>query len=164
MDSTRHSFWQLTAIIALFPIAGLWPTMLGSTLASPTTQAASDVPAAQVAEQPAQIFPLPQVAQYEVKRTVRLTVTAYTSSVDETDNSPFITASGTRVRDGIIAQNSLPFGTRVRFPDAFGDKVFVVEDRLSSRKGTYIADIWMPTKTDAQTWGARVLTMEILDN
>ena len=43
-------------------------------------------------------------------------VTAYSSDPKQTDNSPFITASNRRVRDGIIAANFLPFGTEVKIP------------------------------------------------
>ena len=42
--------------------------------------------------------------------TTRVWLTAYSSSVDETDDTPFITASGKHVRDGIVATNFLPFG------------------------------------------------------
>jgi len=37
------------------------------------------------------------------------------------------------VRDGVIATNILPFGTKVRIPEIFGDKVFVVEDRMARK-------------------------------
>src|SRR5882724_9437368 len=53
----------------------------------------------------------------------RLTVwvTAYTSVPEETDDTPFITAMGTKTRDGIVATNMLPFGTKVKIPALFGD-------------------------------------------
>lgn len=105
---------------------------------------------------------LPEVEDQPVRRVIRLTVTAYSSTVDQTDGDPFTTASGSRVRDGIIAYNYLPFGTRVRFPDIFGDKVFVVQDRLNARAGQYLADIWMPSREQAKQWGHKVLRMEIL--
>ena len=96
-------------------------------------------------------------------RTKRVVVTAYNSEVGQTDNSPFTTAFGTQVRDGIIATNDLPRGTMVRFPEVFGTKVFTVEDRMNRRyTGTGRADIWMVKKTDAIKFGARRLTMEIL--
>ena len=111
---------------------------------------------------PGPINRLPEVERRPAKRVIRLTVTAYSSTVDQTDGDPFTTASGTQVRDGIIAYNYLPFGTRVRFPDIFGDKVFVVQDRLNARAGTYLADIWMPSREQAIQWGHKVLRMEIL--
>jgi 3D (Asp-Asp-Asp) domain-containing protein len=105
---------------------------------------------------------LPEIKLRPAKRTIRVTVTAYSSTVDQTDGDPFTTASGSRVHDGTLAINSLPFGTQVRFPDKFGDKIFVVEDRLNVRSGPHHADIWMPTRGDAIQWGRRTVTMEIL--
>ncbi len=84
--------------------------------------------------------------------TYRVWVTAYSSVPEETDDTPFITASGYNVRDGIIAANFLPFGTLVMIPDIFGDKVFTVLDRMHRRKEGFI-DIWMPTKEDALNFG-----------
>lgn len=82
----------------------------------------------------------------------RVWVTAYSSTPEETDDTPFVTAKGTEVRDGIIAANFLPFGTEVRIPSLFGDKVFIVEDRMHQRKKNFV-DIWMPTKEAAQQFG-----------
>lgn len=83
----------------------------------------------------------------------RVTVTAYSSSYDETDDSPYVTARGTATRDGVIAANFLPFGTKVSLPELFGDKVFVVEDRMHFRYSTGRVDIWMPTKWEAKEFG-----------
>ncbi|USN53591.1 MAG: 3D domain-containing protein [Candidatus Nomurabacteria bacterium] len=105
---------------------------------------------------------LPDVPARPAKRTLWLTLTAYSSTVDQTDGDPFTTASGSHVRDGIIAYNLLPFGTQVRFPDVYGDKIFVVEDRMNARYGGSIADIWMHTREEAKQWGARIVKMEIL--
>lgn len=79
-------------------------------------------------------------------------VTAYASTPEETDNTPFITASNTRVRDGVLAANFLPFGTKVMIPKLFGDKVFIVEDRMNATKTDFV-DVWMPTKQDAINFG-----------
>lgn len=87
--------------------------------------------------------------------------TAYSSTLDQTDNTPFITAWGTRVRDGIIAANFLPFGTVVRIPDLFGEKVFVVEDRMHSRFPNRI-DLWFPTREEALEFGAQRVKIEII--
>lgn len=96
------------------------------------------------------------------KKTFYLTVTAYSSTVDQCDGDPFTTASGKKVRDGIIAYNYLPFGTKVRFPEVFPNKTFVVQDRLNARAGKYLADIWMPTREEALKWGAKTIKIEIL--
>jgi len=88
-------------------------------------------------------------------------VTAYSSTPDQTDSSPFITASGTYVRDGIVAANFLKFGTQVKFPQLYGDKIFVVEDRMAL-KNSHKIDIWMPTKEEAVEFGVKKTEMIIL--
>lgn len=94
--------------------------------------------------------------------TVTVWVTAYSSTPEETDDTPFITAKGTFVRDGIIAANFLPFGTKVQIPSLFGDKIFVVEDRMHRRK-TNNVDVWMPTKADALRFGAHRAEIAVLN-
>ncbi len=101
---------------------------------------------------------------YEVIKKVKMTITAYTSTPDQTDDSPFITASNKQVADGIIANNMLPFGTKVRIPELYGDKIFVVEDRMHSRKGLYHADIWMEDLQDAKNFGAKTAYIEVLES
>ena len=88
--------------------------------------------------------------------------TAYSSTPDQTDDTPFITASGTQVRDGLVAANFLPFGTQIKIPEFYGDKVFIVEDRMHSRK-EYQVDIWFPNKTEALDFGAKLTTIEVLE-
>jgi len=58
-----------------------------------------------------------------VKR-VKVVLTGYSSTFAQTDDTPFITANGTYVHDGIVANNGLPFGTQIKIPDIYGDKVF----------------------------------------
>lgn len=91
-----------------------------------------------------------------------VSVSAYSSTPEETDDSPFITALGTTVRDGIVATNFLPFGTKIRIPSIFGDKVFVVEDRMSTRFNNHL-DIWMPSKSLALQFGRTNASIEIID-
>ncbi len=90
-------------------------------------------------------------------------ITAYSSTPEETDASPFITASGTYVRDGIIAANFLKIGTQVKIPALYGDKVFVVEDRMA-KKNSHKVDIWMPSKTDALQFGVKKAEIVVLEN
>ncbi|TRZ64150.1 MAG: hypothetical protein D4Q79_02225 [Spirochaetia bacterium] len=94
-------------------------------------------------------------------KAVKILATAYSSSPDETDDTPFITASGSRVRNGVIAANFLPFGAKVRLPGVFGDKVFTVEDRLKESYNDRV-DIWFPSKGEALEFGVQVTEMEIL--
>lgn len=90
-------------------------------------------------------------------------ITAYSSAVEETDASPFITASGTYVRDGIIAANFLKIGTQVKIPALYGDKVFVVEDRMA-KKNSHKVDIWMPSKSEALQFGVKKAEIVVLAN
>ncbi len=87
-------------------------------------------------------------------RTYTMAMTAYTSSVDECDADPFIAADGTTTYDGMVATNILPFGTKVRIPALFGEKVFTVHDRMNARYSARM-DVWMYTKTQAKTFGIR---------
>jgi len=99
----------------------------------------------------------------EVTKTLAFIATAYSSTPDQTDASPFITARGTRVRDGIVATNVLPFGTLIRMPALFGDKVFVVEDRMNSRyNGKNILDVWFADRDSAIKFGSSLVAVEVL--
>jgi len=104
---------------------------------------------------------IPNKPQPEAKKSMNILVTAYSSTPDQTSGDPFVTASGSLVRDGVIAANFLPIGTKVRFPEKFGNKIFVVEDRMHQRYW-YRADIWMPTRQQAQEWGVKYTKIEIL--
>ncbi|MCX6737379.1 MAG: hypothetical protein NTX26_01380 [Candidatus Parcubacteria bacterium] len=97
----------------------------------------------------------------QVVKTIKIVVTAYSSTEDQTDDTPFITASNTLVRDGIIASNLLPFGTKVRFPELNPKKIYIVEDRLAL-KNSHKVDIWFPSIESALDFGVKVLTMEVL--
>ena len=88
-------------------------------------------------------------------------VTAYSSQVEETDSTPFITASGSNVRTGVVAANWLPFGTKIKIPELFGEKVFTVEDRMNKRNADKM-DIWFPTTKEALRFGTQVTRVEIL--
>lgn len=98
-----------------------------------------------------------------VSRVYETIVTAYSSSVNETDDTPFITASGERVRDGIVAANFLPFGTKIRIPEVFGNKIFVVKDRMATKHAEKV-DIWFETKELAKAFGKKKLIVEVLDS
>lgn len=95
-------------------------------------------------------------------KKIKVVMTAYSSHPDETDSTPFLTASGTATRDGVVAANFLPFGTAVKIPELFGDKVFIVEDRMHRRFSKRM-DIWMPSKKDAIIFGKVSAEIEILN-
>jgi 3D (Asp-Asp-Asp) domain-containing protein len=89
-------------------------------------------------------------------------VTAYTSDPDETSDHPLITASGGMVSDGVVAANFLPFGTQIEIPTLFGNKVFTVEDRTSSKFSGRV-DIWMSNVSQAINFGIQHAQIVILD-
>ena len=90
-----------------------------------------------------------------------VTATAYSSTEDQTDSSPFTMASGKRVYDGAIAANFLPMGTKVMLPETHGRKVFTVEDRTHRRFSDRI-DIWMETREEALQFGIKRIAIQIL--
>lgn len=96
-------------------------------------------------------------------RKIDVLVTAYSSTPEETDDTPFTTAAGTSVRDGVVANNLLPFGTRIRIPGIFGEKIFTVEDRMHWRKSGYQVDVWFPAKGDALSFGVKSAYIEIIN-
>ena len=100
----------------------------------------------------------------KVVKELPVIITAYSSTVSQTDDTPFITASGSHVRDGIVANNLLPFGTKIRIPEVYGDKIFVVEDRMNRRKGYYHFDVWFSDYWQAKNFGAKRTTIEVLES
>jgi hypothetical protein len=104
----------------------------------------------------------PNITLQTPDKRVHATITAYTSTPEQTDGSPFIAASGKRVHDGMIAANWLPFGTIVKIPSLFGEKEFIVEDRMNSRYGYGVLDIWFDSTTsEARKFGIRHRDVEI---
>ncbi len=98
-----------------------------------------------------------------VKKTYLMIVTAYSSTPWETDNTPHLTSAGTYVRPGVVANNMLPLGTKIRIPELYGDRIFVVEDRMNPKKGFYQLDIWLPSYWEAKQFGAKKAYVEILE-
>ena len=97
-------------------------------------------------------------------KKMNVVITAYSSTVWQTNEDPFTTASGKGVEDGIVANNLLPFGTLIRIPELYGDRIFVVEDRMHQRKGYYHVDIWFEEYIEAKNFGAKFTYIEVLEN
>lgn len=74
-------------------------------------------------------------------RTLRVFATAYSSDPYQTDSTPCIPAMNFDLcehylahgLEDTIAANFLKLGTKVRFPEMYGEKIFVVRDRMNSR-------------------------------
>jgi 3D (Asp-Asp-Asp) domain-containing protein len=109
------------------------------------------------------LLPLTSNISEKKTKTIKAILTGYSSSVWETDEDPFITAFGTFVREGVVANNFLPLGTKIKIPDIFGDKIFVVEDRMHWRKLPNHFDIWFPSYLEALQFGVKEATVEILE-
>jgi len=93
---------------------------------------------------------------------VETVITGYSSRVEETDSTPFTTASGTHVHEGTIAANWLPFGTKVKIPEFFGDQVFIVEDRMNKRYQGNSLDVWFNDTQEALRFGVTHTRIEII--
>jgi len=92
---------------------------------------------------------------------IHVTVTAYTSSIQETDSTPFTTASNKRVRKGFIAVSRdlltlIPLGTKVYVNTGLEeyDGWYKVEDVMHKRKRNWI-DIWFSDLRSALEFGIR---------
>lgn len=103
-----------------------------------------------------------------IQKTIRkfqfVQVSGYNSEVAQTDDSPFITANGTHVRDGIVAANHLPFNTAIKFKNCGSideDKIFIVTDRMNKRYQNNV-DIWFESKADALKLGRRTCQIEVI--
>lgn len=88
-------------------------------------------------------------------------ITAYSSTPDQTDDTPFITAAGTHVRDGIVAANFVPLYTRIKIPELFGERVFIVEDRMNRRYQDRV-DIWFADRESALKFGIKDAEIVVL--
>lgn len=120
-----------------------------------------------LAEEESQTFTFsPPSREYKVINTYTIPITAYSSTPDQTDNTPCITANGFNLcehnQEDVIAANFLPFGTKVRIPEYFGDQIFTVQDRMNSRY-YYRADIWMQDRAPAIKWGIKYTKIEVVE-
>jgi 3D (Asp-Asp-Asp) domain-containing protein len=108
----------------------------------------------------------PNNRDIKIKNIGFWTLTAYNSDVSQCDASPCITANGFNVcKHGIedtVAVNFLPFGTKIRIPDLFGDRIFTVRDRMNSRFQKTI-DIWMKDRTKAIKFGVKIAKIEVIE-
>ncbi len=95
-----------------------------------------------------------------IKSKRLVSATGYSSTPGQTSGNPFITASGKRVHWGTVASNELAFGTKIRIPQYYGDKIFIVEDTGGFGYGAI--DIWFDSMRKALSWGRRAIQVEII--
>lgn len=104
----------------------------------------------------------PRSSEKQPDKIVLSVITAYSSTVDQCDEDPFIAASGKRVYDGMIAANWLPFGTKVKIPALYGDKIFTVDDRMNARYGYGRIDVWLDApRQEVNSFGVKRLEIEV---
>lgn len=95
----------------------------------------------------------------------KVSMSAYTASVDETDSTPCHTANGDNICDpnkGLTAaMNGVPFGTKIHVPEL--NMTFTINDRMNRRYDSNYMDIHVPTKADAFKFGRQNLEIVILN-
>jgi 3D (Asp-Asp-Asp) domain-containing protein len=159
-------FWALNFLIFLIFSGIFFESSVFSSLEAQEVEinlALGEIPEMVISQQNT-LIPLSNPANppSPVIRKLLVIITGYSSSPWETDDDPYITAAGTWVKEGIVANNMLPIGTKIKIPELFGDKIFVVEDRMSWEKGNYQIDIWFPDYWQALNFGAKRTYIEVL--
>ncbi len=102
-------------------------------------------------------------------KQIAAVLTAYSSTPDQTDSDPFTAASGKHVYMGMVANNCLPFGTKLKltFADAaiqekYGNVEFTVDDRMNSRYGCNRFDVWLDApRKEVNQFGVRRASIEV---
>ena len=112
---------------------------------------------------------LPQQSQYyhlpynkdKSYNIIQAKIYAYNSIPNQTDSTPFITASGynlgNKKQHYIVANNCLPFGSLISINGIF----YTVNDRMNKRYGCKVFDIWMPEKQNAINWGVKYMDVKV---
>ena len=99
-----------------------------------------------------------KTASYEIDAVVY----GYSSTIDQTDLSPFCTASGQMVRDGIIAcPRKYPFGAKFEI----GGRIYDCQDRMNIRyenNESETFDIWFSDRQTAIEFGKQRLKIRII--
>lgn len=85
-------------------------------------------------------------------------VYSYNAEEGQTDDSPTITASGEEVHEGGIANNCLPFGSKV----VIDGEVYTVNDRMNKRYGCNVFDIFLFDKKESLKWGKKTKDVILL--
>jgi len=112
----------------------------------------------------ASVYPSLSYLTSSSTKRMEVKLTAYSSTPEQTDDTPFTTASGKMVRDGIVANNLLPFGTKFKIPALYGEKIFEVQDRMHSRKPGSQIDIWFDNTQSAKNFGVKYTYIEIIED
>lgn len=157
-NSIKAVIFKLSRISLIFHGVQYVALISGFAIFAPILQVYSDEMPREVSAGSTLAISIPQKTKVEIYERV---ITAYSSTPEETDETPFITASGSYVRFGIVAANWLPIGTTIRIPELYGDQVFVVLDRMNKKHPDKV-DIWLPSKEAALNFGKRLTKVEVI--
>ena len=108
------------------------------------------------------IFSIPSTTTYvrppeRPGELITAVITSYNSVPEQTDDTPFDTASGTHVHDGTLACPKIyAFGTQVEI----AGKVYTCEDRMNQKFPDRF-DIWMEATSSSAAWGTRTMQIKI---
>jgi 3D (Asp-Asp-Asp) domain-containing protein len=170
-------FTAMTAIAAM--LVGMIPVQAVN--AQTNEIVASNIPYAVVNTSTLLREDFPVAGEREAPRTRSIVATSYSSDPYQTDSTPCLPAMNYDLCEhamngevNTIAANDLPLGTQVRFPELYGDTVFVVRDRMNrrytgkSRIDFYVAKLDadgnvdnVASKQNAINFGVKRLKMEI---
>lgn len=105
-----------------------------------------------------------------------VSMTSYSSTVGQTDSTPFITATGTRVRPGVVAVSrnlTRYYGKRLQIVRTYGSgcgansvlakgRIYRIEDTMNARFYNKI-DIWVSSTALARAIGKCTADIRIMD-
>ena len=86
-----------------------------------------------------------EAAKEEIESKLSGTFYTYNAEESQTDGNPYRTANGKIVKDGIVANNCLAFGTKI---EVEGLGVLEVQDRMNSRYGCNDFDVFRENPKD----------------
>jgi len=100
-----------------------------------------------------------------------VSVTGYSSRLEETDSTPFLTAINTMTAPGVVALSRDLLRTFTPgAPFDFGDRILItgvgvyqVEDTMNPR-WTRRVDVWFPSTEEAIAWGRRDTYLAVVDS
>ena len=101
-----------------------------------------------------------EIVYFYEPEVIQAVITGYSSTEDQTDSTPNLTAYNTKTRKGIVANNCLKKGTTV----IIEGMALIVEDRKNSRYGCEWFDIWFSDRTSAINFGLKRMNVLILSN
>ncbi len=158
---------QIFTLILAILVQTALPVMAKTPDTTKTTTLAMVSQDSAVTPVPAVEAPAPEAPKPD--KQIAAVLTAYSSTPDQTDSDPFTAASGKHVYMGMVANNCLPFGTKLKltFADAsmqekYGDVEFTVDDRMNSRYGCNRFDVWLDApRKEVNQFGVRRATIDV---